>query len=70
MAVHVSVLLLLASLAPGIGIMGCGSEPEGDPERPYGVQLHLHGSMSEGRASMRAHAEAASRLDGAVDVLW
>jgi hypothetical protein len=53
-----------------IAALGCGSEEPGAGERAYGVQLHLHGSMSEGRASMRAHAEAASRLDGAVDVLW
>lgn len=51
-------------------VLGCSPEPE--PVRPgvYGVQLHVHGSMSEGPASMRAHAAAAERLGGAVDVIW
>ena len=64
--VRISDPWLWVLLAGWLSMTGCGPEPE----RPYGVQLHLHGSMSEGPASMRAHAEAASRLDGAVDVLW
>jgi hypothetical protein len=40
------------------------------PEQVYGVQLHLHGSLSEGPGSMRGHHEAAAALDGAVDVIW
>ena len=45
---------------------GCGSEDE----RPYGVALHLHGSMSEGKASMRGHAAAARAVVPGLDVLW
>ena len=52
-------------------LWGCGSqsEPESQPS-VYGVQLHTHGSMSEGPASMEAHDHAARGLGGAVDVIW
>jgi hypothetical protein len=44
--------------------------PATDAElHPYAVQMHLHGSLSEGQGSMRGHLEAARRL-GSVDVLW
>ncbi|MDG2335292.1 MAG: CehA/McbA family metallohydrolase [Myxococcota bacterium] len=56
------VLTVLLALAA----WGCDS----DSERPYGVALHLHGSLSEGRASMRGHTEAARELAPRVDVLW
>jgi len=49
---------------------GCSPGSEPVAERPFGVQLHVHGSMSEGPASMRAHAAAAAALGGAVDVIW
>lgn len=39
-------------------------------ENVYGVQLHVHGSMSEGPGSMQGHNAAAGKLGGAVDVLW
>ncbi|MDE0886799.1 MAG: CehA/McbA family metallohydrolase [Myxococcota bacterium] len=57
--VSLAVLLVL-------GAWSC----ESDSEHPYGVALHLHGSMSEGKASMRAHTQAAEELGEAVDVLW
>ena len=39
-------------------------------EGVYGVQLHLHGSMSEGPGSMHGHNVRASSLGSTVDVLW
>lgn len=38
-------------------------------ERPYSVQLHIHGPGSEGTASMRAHDYMAAGT-GAVDAIW
>ncbi len=35
----------------------------------YAAQLHLHGSFSEGRGTMRGHNLAAGRVGG-IDVLW
>ena len=52
------------------GAMAAAFACESADERPYGVALHLHGSMSEGKASMRGHAAAARELGPAVDVLW
>jgi hypothetical protein len=49
---------------PGPGSLGSA------PLRVYGLQLHLHGSLSEGPASMAAHDAAAAALAPAVDVLW
>ena len=40
-----------------------------DPGRYYPIQLHLHGSQSEGSASMAAHDAVAAEI-GTVDVLW
>jgi hypothetical protein len=65
------VLLALAALASA----GC-SESDRRPAQPstresiYGVQLHVHGSMSEGHASMRGHNAAARELGDVVDVIW
>ncbi|MAJ61034.1 MAG: hypothetical protein CBC48_14380 [bacterium TMED88] len=60
------IVLLLFSLPWGCGTEGdLGSQPS-----VYGVQLHTHGSMSEGPASMQAHDHAARALGGAVDVIW
>ena len=58
----------------GLGPLGC-SGSDSPPERSagekiYGVQMHLHGSLSEGAGSMRGHNVMARRLRGAVDVLW
>ncbi len=61
---------LAAGLAVLVGGGACAPEPGSPPERPYGVALHLHGSMSEGKASMRAHAAGAKALGTGVDVLW
>ena len=52
------------------GFLAAAVACEISTERPYGVALHLHGSMSEGKASMRGHATAARQLAPAVDVLW
>lgn len=60
----------VAALALAVALGGCRAEEAGQHERIFGVQLHLHGSLSEGPASMRAHAAAAAELGGAVDVLW
>lgn len=53
--------VLLAGLALGA--------PAAAAERYYPVQLHLHGSMSEGDGSMRGHNAVAHAL-GTVDALW
>lgn len=37
-------------------------------ERPYSVQLHVHGSFSEGIGSIDSHSHEASEV--AVDVIW
>jgi len=63
-------IALAAGIAILVGSTACAPEPGSAPERPYGVALHLHGSMSEGKASMRAHAAGAKALGSAVDVLW
>ncbi len=44
--------------------------PAAAEEHVFGVQLHLHGSMSEGHGSMAGHDHAARGLGGAVDVIW
>ncbi len=58
----------------GLSLLGCPvSDPavgESGRERVYGVQMHIHGSMSEGAGSMLGHNVMAARLAGAVDVLW
>jgi hypothetical protein len=63
-----------AGLLLGIGLLAaCGeSEPEPPPPpagRYHGVQLHLHGSLSEGVGTMAGQTRAARELGG-VDVLW
>ena len=56
--------------------VGCSESAErtagtiDDAPSIYGVQLHVHGSTSEGRASMRGQNAAARALGGAVDVIW
>ncbi len=45
-----------------------GVERGDDEPRVWSAQLHLHGSFSEGRASIDSHAHEASELG--VDVLW
>ncbi|MCH2186169.1 hypothetical protein MK280_09880, partial [Myxococcota bacterium] len=52
-------------------LSGCGAERDLESQPSvFGVQLHTHGSMSEGPASMQAHDHAARALGGAVDVIW
>jgi hypothetical protein len=53
-----------------LALVACSPDPVRTEPRAYGVQLHTHGSLSEGPASMRAHAVAAGELDGAVDAIW
>jgi len=57
-----AVALLVSACAP--------DEPAKKDPSVYGVQLHTHGSLSEGPASMQAHSLAARDLGGAVDVIW
>jgi len=38
------------------------------PERPWSVQMHLHGPASEGTGSLDTHSREAELLG--VDVLW
>jgi len=62
----------------GVGLWGLtavrafaqSSQAVAAPENVYGVQMHLHGSMSEGPGSMRGHNTMARQLGGVVDVLW
>ena len=41
----------------------------GKDEYPYAVQLHIHSSASEGRASMHAHDAMAAKT-GIADAIW
>jgi hypothetical protein len=51
--------------------LAAGSTPQQvASEKVYGVQLHVHGSTSEGSGSMHGHNVEAKRLGDAVDVLW
>lgn len=59
----------LIAAAVGMAAAGIGLTAVTPGPRFYPVQLHLHGSMSEGNASMRAHNTVAREL-GTVDVLW
>lgn len=65
--------VLAAAILAGVGFLAVSSRaPEAAPApaaRYYPIQLHLHGSMSEGDASMRAHNTVAKKL-GTVDALW
>lgn len=67
-------LALAAALLAGAGV-ACRDATNRFPDlaaeglSPYAVQMHLHGSLSEGAGSMRGHLEAARAL-GSVDVLW
>ncbi len=63
---HAGAVAWLSVLA----LIGCSRDPVPATQRAYGVQLHLHGSLSEGPASMQAHARAAGELGGAVDAIW
>ncbi len=78
------LLLLLVSAASPACDRARGTPPEAAPtaratsasvphasndvERPYSVQLHVHGSFSEGIGSIDSHSHEAS--DVAVDVIW
>jgi hypothetical protein len=60
----------LAALA---GLLACGepepgARPGAAPERPWSVQLHVHGPWSEGPGSLDSHGREAVGLG--VDVLW
>ena len=58
---------LALALGFGLAVHACrGGEPE--PERAYSVQLHLHGSFSEGLGSIDSHSYEAA--DVGCDVLW
>lgn len=68
---------LAASAAPGVpgprpaSAPGESPAPPADaaaPERPWSVQLHLHGSYSEGVGSIDSHSWEAA--DVGADVLW
>jgi hypothetical protein len=83
-AVAVGVLLVAAAAAlylvsarppgaPAVAARGstqAPASPTGAPhaERPYSVQLHVHGSFSEGAASIDSHSWEAS--DVGADVIW
>ena len=62
--------LLGGALLVLLALPGCPADPVPGGPRAYGVQLHTHGSLSEGPASMHAHAVAAGELGGAVDAIW
>ena len=64
------VVWFIALNLPLLAILGLVRPRAGNTEHVYGVQMHLHGSMSEGPGSMRGHNVIARRLNGAVDVLW
>lgn len=59
-----------ASPAALVALCCLAAAPASAEESAWGVQLHLHGSLSEGQGSMAGHNHEAARLGGAVDVLW
>jgi hypothetical protein len=61
--------LACRALAALACLLGCGGpEPGAAPERPWSVQLHVHGPWSEGPGSLDSHGREALGLG--VDVLW
>ena len=58
--------LFLPGLALAVGIAAWGGPT--DEERPWSVQLHVHGSFSEGVGSIDSHSREASELG--VDAIW
>ena len=50
-----------------LAIHACRATPS-EPERPWSVQLHLHGSFSEGEGSIDSHSWEAR--DVGCEVLW
>ena len=67
---HLSPYFVRLLLPAGIAVLYFASRSASAPEnlRPYSVQMHLHGSMSEGSGSMRGANVQAKRLG--LDVLW
>src|SRR5262245_31307961 len=62
--IRASALLLGFALA----VFACAQGDRELPERAWSVQLHLHGSFSEGEGSLDSHGHEAS--DVGCDVLW
>jgi hypothetical protein len=65
--------LLIAALAVALVVFAwrsCGApdEPEATPLQPWSVQLHVHGSFSEGLASIESQSHEAA--DVGLDALW
>jgi len=65
--------LLLAAAAVLVAVLvwrtcGAPEEPEPLPPRPWSVQLHIHGSFSEGLASLESQSHEAT--DVGLDALW
>jgi hypothetical protein len=58
------------SVLTALAVLLLISLPAAAEEQPWGVQLHLHGSFSEGHGSMAGHDHVAGSMGGAVDVLW
>ncbi len=56
-----------AALA-ALAVFACRGEPADTSERAWSVQLHLHGSFSEGEGSLDSHSFEAK--DVGCDVLW
>ena len=64
-------LLALAGGALGVGALGAPSPALSrglSRSDPFSMAMHLHGSFSEGKASMHAHLHQAERLG--VDIVW
>jgi len=69
---HRPIFVFFAALVAALVAIAaaCDRASDGEREPVFGVQLHLHGSLSEGAGSMQGHNHAASQLGEAVDVLW
>jgi len=74
---HTVLRTLAAGAAAGVCVLvwwGCGEEPAADEaltlpeETPWSVQLHLHGSFSEGLASIDSQSFEAT--DVGLDAIW
>lgn len=70
-AAHFTLIWLLALNAPLLALLGLARVADiPEPSPLFGVQMHLHGSLSEGPGSMAGHNHMARQLNGAVDVIW
>lgn len=64
-----TILWFVAVNVPLLALLGLTqSKPSQTPV--FGVQLHLHGSLSEGPGSMAGHNFVAKQFKGVIDAIW